>query len=112
MQAYSTAHNVFAPTLDRKEPVMSLTAHMDVLETALTKCAEDWGTSTSSTPMHTSQLLMTLAVEALPRTPTTKGGLKTWATATYLQHQRLHLLCPQQRHCHQVKVSIGDMTSS
>ena len=112
MQASSTAHSVSAPTLDPKETAMSLSAHMDAQEIVLLTCAEGWGTSTSSTQMHTRQLLMTLDVEALHRTPTTKGGLKTWATATYLQHQRLHLLCPQQRHCHQVKVSIGDMTSS
>merc|ERR1719323_774340 len=72
---------------------MSLSAHMDVQEIAPSTCAEGWGTSTSSTQMHTRQLLMTLDVEALHRTPTTKGGLKTWAIATYQHHQRLHLLC-------------------
>ena len=79
MQASSTAHSVSAPTLDPKETAMSLSAHMDVQETAPSACAEGSGTSISSTQMHTRQLLMTLDVEALHRTPTTKGGLKTWA---------------------------------
>ena len=95
MQACSTAHSVSVPTLDPKETVMNLSALMDALETALLKCVEGLGTSTSSTLMHTSQLLMTLDVETLPRTPTTKGGLKTWATATF-QHHLLHL----QEHQH------------
>merc|ERR1719245_1319203 len=88
MQAYSTAHNVSAPTLDRKEPVMSLTAHMDVLETALSTCAEGLGILTSSILRHTlmRQTLMTLDVEAQHMMSTTKGGLMTWVTATYQHH--------------------------
>ena len=93
-QAFSTAHNVSVPTPDPRETAMSLSAHTDVQETAPSTCAEGLGTSTSSTPMHTSLQLMTLDVEAPRRTPTTKGGLKTWATATYQQHL-LHLLPPQ-----------------
>ena len=75
----STVRNVSVPTLDPKETAMNLSAHMHVLETAPSPRAEGSGTSTSFTLMHTSQPLMTLDVEALPRTPTTKGGLKTWA---------------------------------
>ena len=92
MQACSTAHSVSVPTLDPKETVMNLSALMDALETALLKCVEGLGTSTSSTLMHTSQLLMTLDVEALHKTPTTKGGLMTWAIVTYQHRPRVHLL--------------------
>ena len=80
MQVCSTAPSASAPTLAHKETATSLSAHMDAQEIVLLTCAEGWGTSTSSTQMHTRQLLMTLDVEALHRTPTTKGGLKTWAT--------------------------------
>ena len=82
MQACSTARNVSVQTLDPRETAMSLSAHMDVQETTPLTCAEGLGTSTSSTLMHTSRQLMTLDVEAPPRTPTTKGGLMTWATVT------------------------------
>ena len=64
MRACSTAHNVSAPTPDLKETAMSLSAHMNVLETAPSPCVGDLDTSTSSTQMHTSQLLMTLDVDA------------------------------------------------
>ena len=82
MQAFSTARSVSARTLAHKETAMSLSAHMDVQETAPSACVEGSGTSTSSTRMHTRQLLMTLDVEALRRTPTTRGGLKMLATVT------------------------------
>ena len=88
----STVRSVSAPTLDPKETAMSLSAHMDALVTAPSPRAEGSVTSTSSTQMHTSQLLMTMDVETLRKIPTTKGGLKTWVIATYQQHQRLHLL--------------------
>merc|ERR1712045_81503 len=81
-----------------KETAMSLSAHMDVLVTAPSPHAEGSGTSTSFTLMHTSQLLMTMVVEALPRTPTTKDGLRTWAIATY---QPLLQLDQPQKQYHQ-----------
>ena len=78
MQAFSTARSVSARTLAHKETAMSLSAHMDVQETAPSACVEGSGTSTSSTRMHTRQLLMTLDVEALHKTPTTKDGMMIW----------------------------------
>ena len=88
----STVRNVSVPTLDPKETAMNLSAHMHVLETAPSPRAEGLGTSTSSTLMHTSQQLINLDVETLHRTPTTKDGLKTWATVTFQLHQVLHPL--------------------
>ena len=79
MQACSTARNVSVQTLDPRETAMSLSAHMDVQETTLLTCAEGLGTSTSSTPMHTKQQLMTGAAVTPCRIPTTKSGIKTWA---------------------------------
>ena len=78
MQACSTARNVSVQTLDPRETAMSLSAHMDVQETAPLTCAEGLGTSTSSTPMPTRLQLMTLDVKARRRTPTTKSGLMIW----------------------------------
>ena len=78
MQACSTAHSVSAPTLDPKETAMSLSANMDVPETAPSACVEGSVTSTYSTLRHTRQLLMTLDVEALHKTPTTKDGMMIW----------------------------------
>ena len=92
MRACSTAHNVSAPTPDLKETAMSLSAHMNVLETAPSPCVGDLDTSTSSTQMHTSQLLMTMDVDAPWRMPTTQGGMRTWAIATYWHWPRVHLL--------------------
>ena len=78
MQAYSMAPSAFAPTLVHREPVMLDSAHMAVLEIALSKCVEGLATSTSSTLMHTKQQLMTGVVETPCRTPTIKSGIKTW----------------------------------
>ena len=99
----STVRNVSVPTLDPKATAMNPSAHMHVLETAPSPRAEGSGTSTSFTQMHTSQLLMTMDVEALPRTPTTKDGLKTWAIATY---QPLLQLDQPQKQFHQQVVRV------
>ena len=102
MLVCSMAPNVYAPTKVHREPVTLDNALMVALETARSKCAEGLGTSTSSTLMHTRLQLMTLDVEALHRTPTTKGGLKTWAIVTYQQPLQL-LLQLQEKFLVQVR---------
>ena len=78
MLVCSMALSVYAPTQVQWELVMLDNALMAALETALSKCAGDLDTSTSSTPMHTRLQLMTLDVKARRRTPTTKSGLMIW----------------------------------
>ena len=87
MLVCSMAPNVYAPTKVHREPVTLDNALMAALETAQSKCAEDLGTSISSTLTHTKQQLMTLAVGILCRTPTIKSGTKTWDIA---MHQVSH----------------------
>ena len=90
--AIESSPSVFAPTLVHRVSVMSRSVPTDVQETAPSKCAEVSATSTSSTPMPTRQRLMTLDVEPLHRTRTTKSGSLTWAIATF--QQLVHLLRP------------------
>ena len=78
MLVCSMALSAYAPTQVQWELVMLDNALMAALETAQSKCAEDLGTSISSTLTHTKQQLMTLAVGILCRTPTIKSGIKIW----------------------------------
>ena len=78
MLVCSMVPSAFAPTLVHREPVMLDSAHMAVLEIALSKCVEGLATSTSSTLMHTKQQLMTGAVATRRKTPTTKSGTMIW----------------------------------
>ena len=78
MLVYSMAPSAFAQILAHREPVMRAGAITDVPETAQSKCVEGSVTSTYSTLRHTRQLLMTLDVEALHKTPTTKDGMMIW----------------------------------
>ena len=78
MLACSMALSAYVPTLVHREPVMPDSVLMAALETAQSKCAEDLGTSTSSTPMHTKQQLMTGDVGTRSKIPITKSGTMTW----------------------------------
>ena len=78
MLAYSMAPSASVQTLVHREPVMLDSAHMAVLEIALSKCVEGLATSTFSTLMHTKQRLMTGAVATLCRILTTRSGIMTW----------------------------------
>ena len=78
MQACSMAPSAFAPTLVHREPVMLDSAHMAVLEIALSKCVEGLATSIFSTLMHIKPQLMIGAAGALLKTYTTKNGMLTW----------------------------------